>query len=42
MGGGLWLVGVDTKPDKGAGGLAENVEDPKQGGGDVAGARIFI
>ena len=30
----------DPKPDKGAGGLAENVEDPEQGGGKAAGVRI--
>ena len=34
--------GGDPQPGKGTNGLAENVEDPEQGGGESAGVRIFL
>ena len=31
------MAGIDPKPDEGAGSLADNVEDPEQGGGESTG-----
>ena len=42
IGGEWWLAGSDSKPDKGAGDLAENVEDTDQGGGEAMGVQIFL
>ena len=42
IGGGSCLGGSDSKYDEGAGSLAENVEDPDQGGGEAVGVRIFL
>ena len=36
------MASGDPKPDKGAGVLTDNVEDPDQGGGKAAGVRIFL
>ena len=42
LNGGLQFTGVGQKPGEGAGGVAEDDEDPQQGGGGDAGFRIFI
>ena len=36
------MDGGDPEPDKGTGGLEENVEYPEQGGGEAAGVRNLL